>query len=567
MNNLIQGLLILIFSTVYVHDTSAQNRKISIQGILKDGSGAAVADGTYELTFRLYDQATGGNNVHTETHTDVEIRGGIYSVFLGSETVFSAAFDVPYFLSVQVASGIEMTPRTELSYAPYALAVGNSASSNVANTLKQNGTGTPMTFHWSSQSGQPSRVWGGNDGINHYNYNPSNFNVNSATTSTTAHRGNHLWDHHNGRDMEFAYYGVGGQPAWLWGTNNGTDNLVYDPSNFNVNSAVTSTTAHRGNHLWDHQNNRDMTFRYVGSDSQPTWIWGTNDGVNNQVYRLAEADMVVKSIRCTANSAAYTPYYAGQGSSYLNVDGVQGSGGFHPFNNGLSVNANGNMGALHFFAFSDRRIKTDINPSSPSANLDILNNLEVVEYRYKDHLQKGHDFTKGFIAQQVKEVFPEAVNMHTDKIPDVYAHSKSIVHSELTSLITMENDHGLKNGDLVNLIFSAEERDFVVVECPSASSFIIEQLDDEVEGVFVFGRRVDDFLSVDYDRIYTLSVSVIQHLSKQVSTLEEENEQLQNKLNTILASIDQLSERQTSLEQSMADKKTTKQSSYKTTEQ
>ena len=53
-----------------------------------------------------------------------------------------------------------------------------------ASTLSQNGgTGVAMTFNWAGQGGQPSWLWGGNDGSNHYVYNPSNFSVNYASTS------------------------------------------------------------------------------------------------------------------------------------------------------------------------------------------------------------------------------------------------------------------------------------------------------------------------------------------------------------------------------------------------
>jgi len=49
-----------------------------------------------------------------------------------------------------------------------------------------------MTFNWSGQAGQPTWLWGGTDGTNMYVYNPSNFNVNSATTATTASNANAL---------------------------------------------------------------------------------------------------------------------------------------------------------------------------------------------------------------------------------------------------------------------------------------------------------------------------------------------------------------------------------------
>jgi len=67
---------------------------------------------------------------------------------------------------------------------------GNAATSTLAtkaSTLSQGGgNGTGMTFNWSGQSGQPTWLWGSNDGTNIYVWNPSNFNVNSATTATTA---------------------------------------------------------------------------------------------------------------------------------------------------------------------------------------------------------------------------------------------------------------------------------------------------------------------------------------------------------------------------------------------
>lgn len=43
--------------------------------------------------------------------------------------------------------------------------------------------GGDLNFNWSGQGGQPSWLWGGNDGINMYVYNPSNFSVNYANSA------------------------------------------------------------------------------------------------------------------------------------------------------------------------------------------------------------------------------------------------------------------------------------------------------------------------------------------------------------------------------------------------
>ena len=46
--------------------------------------------------------------------------------------------------------------------------------------------GVDINFNWSGQAGQPSWLWGGNDGTNMYVYNPSNFNVNYANGAYNA---------------------------------------------------------------------------------------------------------------------------------------------------------------------------------------------------------------------------------------------------------------------------------------------------------------------------------------------------------------------------------------------
>lgn len=44
----------------------------------------------------------------------------------------------------------------------------------------------PMIFYWQGEAGQPSWIWGGNDGTNMYVYNPKNFSVNYANSAGTA---------------------------------------------------------------------------------------------------------------------------------------------------------------------------------------------------------------------------------------------------------------------------------------------------------------------------------------------------------------------------------------------
>lgn len=116
--------IVAVFGMMFVFtlQLSAQNPKISIQGTLKTATGASVPDGPQVVKFRLYTQDMGGTHLWEEEAT-VDVIGGIYSHYLGSVTPLNVAnFANTLWLGVRVGS-YELTPRSELSYAPYAMSV------------------------------------------------------------------------------------------------------------------------------------------------------------------------------------------------------------------------------------------------------------------------------------------------------------------------------------------------------------------------------------------------------------------------------------------------------------
>lgn len=96
--------------------------RISMQGTLTDAAGKSVADGKYNATFRLYTQPVGGTALWQET-AEITVDGAIYSHYLGSVQPLDAFFFVnTLYLGIQLDAD-EITPRTGLTYAPYAFAV------------------------------------------------------------------------------------------------------------------------------------------------------------------------------------------------------------------------------------------------------------------------------------------------------------------------------------------------------------------------------------------------------------------------------------------------------------
>jgi hypothetical protein len=91
---------------------------ISYQGVLTDGAGTPMPDATYDITFALYYQETGGSAFWTQT-MPVFVSGGIFNVTLGDFS--NEPFENPSFLGITIDGGQEMTPRRMLTSAPYAL--------------------------------------------------------------------------------------------------------------------------------------------------------------------------------------------------------------------------------------------------------------------------------------------------------------------------------------------------------------------------------------------------------------------------------------------------------------
>ncbi len=94
---------------------------ISYQGVLRDDTGNAVAEGDYELHFNLYDGEAGGSPLWSETFSSVNVTGGVFHVILGSINPLSLSFDRQYWLGVTVGGDTEFSPRIQLTSSPYSL--------------------------------------------------------------------------------------------------------------------------------------------------------------------------------------------------------------------------------------------------------------------------------------------------------------------------------------------------------------------------------------------------------------------------------------------------------------
>ncbi len=96
---------------------------LQYQGRLLDpGTGDPKPDGSYQMILRLYDAATGGSILWSETK-DVAVSDGLFTTFLGDAVALDLSdFDgEPLWLSVTVGADPEATPRQRVTHVAYAL--------------------------------------------------------------------------------------------------------------------------------------------------------------------------------------------------------------------------------------------------------------------------------------------------------------------------------------------------------------------------------------------------------------------------------------------------------------
>jgi hypothetical protein len=236
---------------------------------------------------------------------------------------------------------------------------------------------------------------------------------------------------------------------------------------------------------------------------------------------------------------------------YANKDTGQQNGtpssGFN-----VSIRSEGYTEALGAVYYSDRRIKDIVTRVEPGAALKQINQLKVTDYRMVDKVQQGSELHTGLIAQEVKEIIPGAVHKRQDFVPTVYSDATAVAYNKTnrTVEVTLPRAHDFKAGDLVRLYDDKGAKELKVLSVATPTKFVVG-VTNQISKVFVYGKQVDDFLSVDYDRVFTTSVAAVQELSKLVNAQAE----ALRRSETRVAELEQKASRVATLETEMAEMK------------
>lgn len=226
--------------------------------------------------------------------------------------------------------------------------------------------------------------------------------------------------------------------------------------------------------------------------------------------------------------AAYL-HNGGVASSWSGMSGTQNTYGS---TTGLVVEHNVMAGVYH--TFSDKRIKTEIEDVPDNLALSQVNNLECKYYNYKDVRQKRQNKVIGFIAQEVKDVIPNAVSINFGFIPDemriienpIWDDNKLIIDDiDLSGNHTgnckfyVSNDPSGNDEIMIDVMVEEDKKSFI--------------FDKNWNNVFLWGKEVDDFHSIDKNMIFALHHSAIQELSRQNDAKDKRITELEDEIKKI----------------------------------
>lgn len=498
---------------------------INYQGRLTDTLGNPITSGYYEIKFLLWDDAVqngAANLIWGRTFALHVVQDGLFNVQLsdGGSLVTQpytpvtnqllGAFEGPRWLGLTITvsnnlavSGPEISPRQQLASAPFAL------QAQTANAVVTGGIQDTMLR---SESVTAPKIATGavtTDKIGDSQVTTAKIGDNQVTTAKIG-------------DSQVTTAKI-------------ADGAVTLPKvGFNV--AVLDA-----NQTFTGQNT------FTGSTASPV-IFVNNTGTENLAakFEMNGANLIFRSAPNSPTSKAAVIENTGANSVIaLNPSGGRvGIGTLNPGyplevigsvlngNQSVSIACDKKMQAEDFNVVSDARIKEVIGRSDSRQDLQTMLGIEITDYRMKDRVKYGNEQFKKVIAQQVERIFPQAVSSDvTDVVPDIYTQAEA-----KAGWIPLENKSQpeLIRGDKVRLIVAGRPQLFDVEEA-NASGFRVKS---SVNGpVFVYGRQVHDFRTVNYSAISMLNVSVAQELYRRlvaseqaVAKLQEQNQDLQARL-------------------------------------
>jgi hypothetical protein len=195
------------------------------------------------------------------------------------------------------------------------------------------------------------------------------------------------------------------------------------------------------------------------------------------------------------------------------------------------------VNGVSFNATSDARIKHEICDISNNSSLDLMRQINPKSFKYVDKTKFNNESVYGFIAQEVRQVLPKAVQIESGCVPTIYEMAM-VDRCKVT--LADKSTSVLKITDAIRMLdISENEITAIVTEIIDDKSFMIDKSIpseaktmslDGTERIFVYGVYVDDFHMINKDTIWTIVLAATKELDTQLqearATIRQLNERL-----------------------------------------
>jgi len=181
---------------------------------------------------------------------------------------------------------------------------------------------------------------------------------------------------------------------------------------------------------------------------------------------------------------------------------------------------------------SDRRIKRDIVEINDETALNMILQVQPTTYYYRDETRnRGNGKVYGFIAQQIKEVIPDAVHTTKDIIANIYktclVYNKREIYYSIPKDVAIDTEVHILDKE------GGEKGNRYKIKEIYEDYFVI---DEDIEGdeCFVFGFMVDDLNALDKSYIFTLNVCATQELHRRMEAQDKRIKELETKIEQLI---------------------------------
>jgi hypothetical protein len=207
--------------------------------------------------------------------------------------------------------------------------------------------------------------------------------------------------------------------------------------------------------------------------------------------------------------------------------------------NSFSLYADGKIAALEFNAISDIRVKEIQNERNINKDLNILKNIKTYDYTFIDKLRDSPNEKIGFIAQEMQELNKNFVSKSKRFIPNIY----KIFHFVTNNEIKIYEETDIKINDLLKIEIKVKndyknfnvkviEKNNNIIKIEGDYELYIDYIDYE-ENVFIYGKYVEDFLTIDISQILSINTNCIKYLVNKIEKYEEDLNEIKKKLNIL----------------------------------